>query len=172
MGAVHKTQAGPTGQPSADGVEGKAGDGASVVALAASQIPCMCANLRRATRAMTRLYDEAVGQVGLKSTQFTLLMVLEHAGRLRQHEVADVLLADPTTLSRTLAPLRAKGWLIDEVGEDRRERLWSITPAGRRKLEAATRRWAQVQAKVRQDLGEAQWTTLASLLERVGAAAA
>jgi DNA-binding MarR family transcriptional regulator len=132
----------------------------------------MCANLRRATRAVTRLYDDAIGAVGLKSTQFTLLMVLEQAGRLRQHEVAEVLLADPTTLSRTLAPLRARGWLIDEVGEDRRERLWSITPAGRRKLEAATRQWEQVQARVRGDLGDAQWAALAGLLERVGAVAA
>ena len=41
---------------------------------------CACANLRRAGRAVTQLYDEALRPEGLRTTQFTLLQVLARAG--------------------------------------------------------------------------------------------
>ena len=37
---------------------------------------CTCANIRRASRVVTRIYDAALQPAGLKVTQFTLLATL------------------------------------------------------------------------------------------------
>ena len=43
-------------------------------------LPCACANLRRAARAVTRGYEAALKGTGLKPTQHTLLQALELLG--------------------------------------------------------------------------------------------
>jgi hypothetical protein len=40
-------------------------------------LPCLCANLRRAVRAVTQVYDWPLRPVGLRATQLTLLQALE-----------------------------------------------------------------------------------------------
>jgi len=131
------------------------------------QMPCMCAKLRGAARAVSRLYDGRISRSGVPGPQFTLLMILSSAGPIRQGEIAQIMLADATTLSRTLQPLEREGWIASEHGEDRRQRLWSITAAGRRKLDTAQKRWSEAQASLREGLTEAEWTTLHTLLAKV-----
>ena len=41
------------------------------------QTDCVCVNLRRAARAMTALYDEALSASGIKVTQFSLLRSIQ-----------------------------------------------------------------------------------------------
>lgn len=148
------------------------GPRAAQAAHVAGQMPCLCGALRRASRAVTRLYDEHLAACGLRTTQYSLLRVLAEAGPLKQHQLAGVILADSTTLSRTLAPLRARGWLTEAEGEDRREKLWSITPAGRRKLDAATPAWAAAQDEMGRRLGGVRWDDLMRSLTLVGTLAA
>jgi DNA-binding MarR family transcriptional regulator len=130
-------------------------------------LPCMCACLRSAARGITRRYSERMADAGLGATQFTLLMVLRHAGPVRQGDLADLISADSTTLTRTLALIEREGWAASEVGEDRRERRWSITPSGRRKLERAMPLWDAAQAETRSKLDEGEWDMLRRLLAKV-----
>jgi DNA-binding MarR family transcriptional regulator len=134
---------------------------------AIGQIPCMCARLRGATRVVSRMYDDQISAAGVRGTQFTLLMVLSHTGPIRQGEIADVMLADATTLSRTLQPLEREGWIASSEGEDRRERVWSITGLGRKKLDAARGSWTKAQGQLRAGLTADEWETLAALLAKV-----
>lgn len=127
----------------------------------------MCACLRSAARGVTRRYSEKMADAGLGATQFTLLMVLRHAGRVRQGDMADLISADSTTLTRTLATIEREGWAAAEVGEDRRERWWSITPGGRQRLERAMPMWEAAQAETRERLDEGEWDTLRRLLAKV-----
>jgi len=136
-------------------------------AAASDQIPCMCARLRGTTRAVSRLYDDQISAAGVRGPQFTLLMILSHAGPIRQGNIADLMLADATTLSRTLQPLERQGWIAAQEGDDRRERLWSITPLGRRKLDAARANWTKAQNQLRAGLTPTEWDTLQSLLTKV-----
>jgi DNA-binding MarR family transcriptional regulator len=124
---------------------------------------CACANLRRVTRAVTQLYDDALRPQGLRITQFTLLQVLARRGALTQGALAAFLAADSTTLSRTLKPLTAAGWIRGFPGGDRRERHLELTPAGRRALERATPAWEGVQGRLRKRLGERAWLALEEL---------
>ena len=128
---------------------------------------CACANLRRASRAVTQLYDEELRPTGLEPTQFTLLMALHATGEVTQGKLGQRLAIDSTTLTRSLAPLRARGWISSRRGQDRRERLWRLASAGRRELERAQPYWERAQRRLRKALGQDEWSSLQELLVRV-----
>ncbi len=128
---------------------------------------CACANLRRASRAVTQLYDEELRPTGLEPTQFTLLMALNSMGEVTQGSLGRKLILDSTTLTRSLAPLRARGWITSRRGQDRRERLWRLTTAGKRELERAQPYWEQAQRRLRKALGQNEWSSLQAVLVRV-----
>jgi len=134
---------------------------------------CACASLRRAARAMTRLYDRALGSTGVTAAQLTLLQVLaRHEDRpMTQQALGEFLVIDSTTLTRTLAPLAHRGWVRRRPGADRRERLWTILPAGKRQLQSALPRWERVQQRVRSRIGGRHWDTLIEETNRIAAAA-
>lgn len=134
-------------------------------------IGCACASLRRASRAVTQLYEEAFRGSGIRVTQFTLLQVLDRRGEKRQSDLDDFLALDSTTLSRSLKPLEANGWIRSRRGDDRRERYWSITEAGRAELERHKPRWAAVQERLKEKLGGERWTAMLSELAAVAGAA-
>jgi len=106
---------------------------------------------------VTQLYDSVLRPSGLRVTQFTLLQVLNHAPGISQKQLAELLEIDSTTLTRTLALLRRKGWLRSETGTDRRELRLFLTPAGRREYKRVLPYWQSAQRRLRQALGEANW---------------
>jgi DNA-binding MarR family transcriptional regulator len=66
---------------------------------------CTCGELRKAARAVTMLYDDAVKSTGLLSTQFTVLHVIYKSDAIRISDLAARLGMDRTTLTRNLAIL-------------------------------------------------------------------
>jgi DNA-binding MarR family transcriptional regulator len=130
------------------------------------QLPCACANLRRADRLVTQFYDDALRPCGLRITQFTLLQALNLAPQISQKQLAALLEIDSTTLTRTLAPLRRKGWVRSVTGTDRREVRLSLTAAGRRKFERAFPYWQGAQKGLRQALGK-DWNQLIDTTVRI-----
>jgi DNA-binding MarR family transcriptional regulator len=130
-------------------------------------LPCACANLHRADRVVAQLYDAALRPVGLRVTQFTLLQSLHLAAEASQGQLAALLEIDSTTLTRTLAPLRRKGWLRSVPGGDRRELLLSLTAAGKRSYKRALPHWQTAQKRLRQALGEDTWHQLIEAAVRV-----
>ena len=85
------------------------------------ELPCACANLRRAARAVTRMYNQELQPSELELTQFTLLMTLDLTGEITQKALGNLLAMDSTTLTRTLSFLVDHGWIGAKQGEDRRE---------------------------------------------------
>jgi DNA-binding MarR family transcriptional regulator len=124
------------------------------------RLPCTCANLRRADRVVTQFYDAALRPSGLRVTQFTLLQTLSLAPEISQKQLAELLEIDSTTLTRTLAPLRKKGWLDAETGTDRRELRLSLTAAGKREYNRALPYWQTAQKGLQQALGKKNWNRL------------
>jgi len=123
----------------------------------AVRLPCGCANLRRAARVITRLYDSALRPSGLGVAQFTLLQALHTAPGISQKQLASLLEIDSTTLTRTLAPLRRAGWLRSTAGDDRRELRLALTRAGKRAYLRALPDWGRAQAEFVRVLGKANW---------------
>jgi len=127
----------------------------------------MCASFRRTSRALTQMYEEALRPFRLRSTQFTILQVLELAGEVSQGRLGEMLAMDSTSLTRTLAIMRRAGWVSEERGEDRRERRIGLSAAGKAKLKQAWPVWEKVQARVRRKLGNEKWESLLQLTHHV-----
>ncbi len=134
-------------------------------------LPCFSANLRRAERAVGRLYGSEIRKSGLAPTQFTLLMALSRLDDVTQGELAERLAIDSTTLTRTLGRLEEQGWVASRPGDDRRERWVRLTLKGRRRLEAALPHWESAQARLRKALGDESWSFLLERLVEVTRAA-
>jgi DNA-binding MarR family transcriptional regulator len=130
-------------------------------------LPCMCASFRRASRALTQLYDDALRHLGLRATQFTILQALSLAGEVSQGELAQILAMDSTTLTRTLQIMRREGWIAERRGEDRRERLLRLAKAGRSQFTRALPSWEKAQAQLGRQLGDKRWHALMKLTNEV-----
>jgi DNA-binding MarR family transcriptional regulator len=128
---------------------------------------CACGRLRRATRALTQLYDDAMAPVGLRVTQFSLLRTLSASGPLRINALAARQLLDRTALSRNLDPLIARGLVETVRGADARTREVAITAAGRRELRAADPHWQRAQRDVRKRLGAERLRVLIDTLREL-----
>jgi DNA-binding MarR family transcriptional regulator len=128
---------------------------------------CVCNKARRAARAMTRLYDEALAPAGLRVTQYSLLRMMLRLGPQPITGVAEGTGLDRTTLARNLRPLLADGLVALGPGRDQRERRIAVTAKGRRKVARATPHWEAAQAKVTTVLGEAEHARLFALLGKL-----
>ena len=115
-------------------------------------LPCACANVRRAARAITHVYDEALRDTGLRSTQFTLLQALQASPCLSQRELGEILCMDSTSLTRTLRPLIDRDWIAWQRGEDKRQRLLSLTETGVKKLAEVVPSWQKAQLRFKKAL--------------------
>lgn len=134
-------------------------------------LPCGCATLRRAARAVTQLYDEALRPVDIRITQFTILQVLDRVGTITQGGLGEVLAMDSTTLSRTLKLLERGGGIVSIPGKDRRERHLQLTRKGRKQLERALPLWEEVQSRLQKSLGQSGWAQLVKVLDQTASAA-
>ena len=126
--------------------------------------PCLCNALRQATRAVSRLYDEDLRGVGLRTTQYSLLRQLRAAGEARQRDLGGLTSLDETTLTRSLRPLIDAGWVAIRPGDDRREKLVRLTDAGVAKLREARPAWQRAQERLRSRLPEETWSSLMDVL--------
>lgn len=124
-----------------------------IAPIAESPYGCACFNMRRAARAITQLYDEVLAPVGLKSTQFSLLIAIRVKGGEGIGALADALVTDRTTLTRNIRHLVDGGYVAEMPGEDRRARLFKLTAKGKRTLEKAGPRWIALQERVEEALG-------------------
>lgn len=131
-------------------------------------LPCVGTSLRRATRAVTRLYDRELRESGLRSTQFTLLQALEIAGEITQGRLGSILSLDSTTLTRSLHALIEEGWVKEARGDDRRERYLQLTPSGRRKYQEAKPAWRRAQNRLMRAIGRSWKEFDADLLRITG----
>jgi DNA-binding MarR family transcriptional regulator len=112
---------------------------------------CACYNLRRASRAVTQLFDAWFDEVGLKATQFTVLAALAYAEEKPPTigELAETLVLEQSSLSRNLTVLERLGFVRVVPGEaDRRERIVSLTRAGRSALARGFPLWRKAQAAI------------------------
>jgi DNA-binding MarR family transcriptional regulator len=130
-------------------------------------LPCACQSLRRLTRVVTRIYDQELRKAGLEITQFGLLTALATTGEANQKLLSAGFAMDSTTLTRTLGLLRKQGWVQVERGEDRRERLFRLTRAGKRQMGEAQPYWQRAEARLRRELGEEGWKSMKETVARI-----
>lgn len=129
---------------------------------------CLCTELRRAARELTRLYDKAMPVVKVKEcdtrvriTQYAVLRALantewsaqegsgpECARGVSQKALADHLHLDSTAVCRNLRVLKVNGWVLDASEKQARDLLLVLTDEGRAVYEKCQAEWRKVQGKV------------------------
>lgn len=122
---------------------------------------CACLHFRRASRAVTQLFDHVLEPSGLRATQFTVLVAIARSGSATVARLAETLVMDRTTMTRNLRPLERDG-LIERVAgeEDRRTRTVRLTGRGEAALARALPLWERAQSRVIDGLGEERWRGL------------
>jgi DNA-binding MarR family transcriptional regulator len=132
---------------------------------------CVLRHVTRTSRAVVAAFDRALEPARLTGHQFNLMMTLALAGDMNVRSLANHVGMDPTTVPRVAAPLRRQRLIASTVGDDRRERVLTVTARGRRRLAMALPLWEAQQKRVIAALGTTAWTDTRARLRALRAGA-
>ena len=127
---------------------------------------CVCFNLRKASRAVTRFYDEILQPTGLRSTQFVTLVALRLHQPVSLPALAKELVIDRSTLTRNLAVLQKDALIESNSPNGKRSRVFQLTNKGAEALSMGLPLWEKAQNSFVTQFGAEKWSnTLAVLIE-------
>lgn len=109
-----------------------------------------CSNtaIRRAARQLGQLYDDCMGDSGLKGTQFALLSQIAASGEPALKQLAEAMVMDLSALGHTLKPLIRDGYVeLMPDAEDRRIKRARLTAFGRTTQQALLANWRNAQGR-------------------------
>lgn len=130
--------------------------------------PCVCFNLRKASRVVSQFYDQYLRQAGLRGTQYALLAHIDGRGGASITELGDLLGMEHSTVTRNVELLAAKGQVLVSVSpDDARRRVVDLTPAGRDCLDQARPFWRQAQSALEERLGAEEAALFVRTLNRL-----
>lgn len=132
----------------------------------AAEVLAICGsfNLRKASRVLTQMFDEALQPTGLRSTQLVILLVLARDGEVGMASLSRELVLSPSTLSRNLRPLLREGLLRIVGGSNGRGKQVSLTPEGHEAVQRAAPYWQAVQERFIRQIGSQPWQEMAGRL--------
>lgn len=109
---------------------------------------CTNSAIRRAARQLGQLYDDAMGETGLKGTQFSLMSQIRHDGQPALKGLAEAMRMDLSALGHTLKPLIRDGLVeLSTDSADRRVKRAKLTPLGETKQTELVERWKVAQTR-------------------------
>ena len=88
---------------------------------------CLGSTARLLSRVISGVYDDALAKVGLKVSQFSLLNAITNNKDAGPAELAKSLAMDESTLSRNVARMCIRGWLLDWARRGLLKRNWIRT---------------------------------------------
>lgn len=128
------------------------------------QQPCACTALRKASRAITRLYDTAILPAGMTTPQFAILRAIARENGKPLSRLAEEMVMDRSTLYRAIAPLVRQGWLTIENASSGRTKRALLTDAGHAAIEHAAPHWEAAHAKFIQAFGADRWNAVSKAI--------
>ena len=130
---------------------------------------CVCARVRKASRAMTAIYDRFLSPAELRVTQFSLLNNIKRLEQATITKLSETMLMDKTTLARNVKLLEKKGLVRIKAGKDRRFKEISVTKKGLDSLAMARPLWVQAQKHVTTCMGKNRMDHLIADLSELSA---
>ena len=128
---------------------------------------CASFNFRRTARAVTRLYDMALQESGIRSTQFAILVSVVKNQPVSIGDLADVLVIDSTTLTRSLRLLEKEGLVTISNRAAMRQRFLTLTAKGEHTLARSLPAWRTAHGRFVATMGSEYWIELRNELERL-----
>jgi DNA-binding MarR family transcriptional regulator len=125
-------------------------------------LPCACTTIRKASRALSRIYDEALAPAGLTVAQLGVLRAINRGAKDGEplSRLAETLVMDRTSLYRALRPMARSGWLLIKDAPKGRTKVVQLSKAGVRATARAAEYWETAQSRVIGEFGVHRWATL------------
>jgi len=128
---------------------------------------CACSNLRRAARAVTQLFDAGLKPTGIRSTQFVLLVAIAELAPISLGRLAQILVIDRTTLTRSLRLMEKQDLVAVAVRSTMRRRFVTLLPKGRDVLARSLPFWREAQRRFVKKVGDQYWRAMQTELNKL-----
>ena len=126
--------------------------------LSTNRRDCFATAVRKASRRLTQIYDDALAPSGLRSTQFTILVELatRSGAPPTLTALADSMVADRSSVGHALRPLIRDGYVaLRKAKTDRRAQHVVLTDSGRDAFRDGVSYWKTAQETIVSRYGEA-----------------
>lgn len=133
------------------------------------QESCLGTRIGRLHRYAARCFDQQLRALGMSMPQLEILslLVLRDAP-VRPGEIAQILVAERSTVSRNLATLQQRGWVTAaQTSPTGRAMAVAVTTAGQSALAEARTAWTVAQEALSRALGPGTQTTIDAWLNRL-----
>ncbi len=125
---------------------------------------CHCILLRKAARKVSSYYDEALAPLGVNIGQFSLLRNINRMAPVSLTALGVAVELDRSTVGRNTKVLEKMDLVESAPGEDQREMMLTLTPAGHALLAKGAPLWDGVQDEIEARLGPTNTQHLQDLL--------
>ena len=126
--------------------------------------PCVCTTIRKANRALSRFYENAMAESELSVVQFAILRSLQRNGEMPLSRIADEQVMERTSLYRTITPLFEMGAVQLANAEHGKAKIARLTRSGDRLIERSLPYWETAQQSVVSKIGAARWKRLSKVV--------
>ncbi|MGO4620410.1 MarR family winged helix-turn-helix transcriptional regulator [Ensifer sp. 2TAB8] len=126
---------------------------------------CYCILLRKASRKLSSLYDDALEPIGINVAQFSLLRHIERGQPISITELGRQTELERSTVSRNIKVLEGMDLVATGAGADQREAVVELTENGRNILQDGAPLWQGAQDKIEAKLGVEDTAKLKELLQ-------
>src|SRR6266481_8015952 len=130
---------------------------------------CVGGCVRKLNRMVSAIYDGALANAGVKTSQFSVLVSVANRKQARPAELTKHLQLDESTLSRNVERMCTRGWLRLVQDADRRSHVIEVTDKGQALIRKCLPAWQKAQAEVSRRLGTDTITELRSALRKLSA---
>jgi len=118
---------------------------------------CASFSFRKASRSVTRLFDQILAPIGLRSTQLVILAAAQAQGPCSLGRLARELVMDRSTITRNIQPLVIQGLLQVSGKTGRGSKSVEITKAGQEAMVSEVPFWEEAQGKLKRRMGKDRW---------------
>jgi DNA-binding MarR family transcriptional regulator len=130
---------------------------------------CICFQLGKALRKVSRAYREEIAHYGLTHGQFFMLVAVMEEEGLLPSELAEKIAQDRATTTGLLDRLEKDGWIERRMDmQDRRSLRIFLTPHARRRRGAVMGLFEETNRKFISRFTREEWEDMQSFLGRLG----
>ncbi len=131
------------------------------------QTICVASNLRKAYKAVQRIYEEAYRDAPVTPVQFSVLVTIARHEAINAGNLAAFLGSDLSTISRNIKVLEKRKLVRCCAGEDRRRRQYYLTESGDSAVQASIPCWRKAHDESVAKIGIDLWEELRPGIERL-----
>lgn len=125
--------------------------------------------LGKAYRKVSRIFEEEFRTSDLTMPQFAVMVNTGLTEAATGSEIAERLGSDLSTISRIMDIVVRRGLVQETRAEDRRVRVYRLTPEGRAVLDEALVKWKQAKQRILRDVDRSEWDTTIETLRQMAA---